>query len=113
MLLLGGGTNKELTFAAWAAAVVTSVDALILFAGTATDAIQTELARYPEFSRTHPVVVVRTMRAAMARVHRIARPGDVVLLSPGAASFGCFLHEFDRGDQFVRAVRALRSRSHV
>jgi len=30
-----------------------------------------------------------------------------VILSPGAASFGLFLHEFDRGDQFRSCVSAL------
>jgi len=29
------------------------------------------------------------------------------LLSPGAASFGLFVNEFDRGDAFARAVRKL------
>ena len=38
----------------------------------------------------------------LAKIH--AEPGDTVLLSPGCASFGVFLHEFDRGDQFVREV---------
>ncbi|MBI2483072.1 UDP-N-acetylmuramoyl-L-alanine--D-glutamate ligase [Candidatus Uhrbacteria bacterium] len=109
IILLGGGTNKGLTFDRWAEAAVRHVAMLVLFAGTATDLMQTELARYPEFLRTHRVVVVRTMRAAFAQVRRVVQPGDLVLLSPGAASFGCFLHEFDRGDQFIRAVRAQRS----
>jgi UDP-N-acetylmuramoylalanine--D-glutamate ligase len=30
-----------------------------------------------------------------------------VLLSPGFTSFGMFLNEFDRGDQFRALVRAL------
>jgi UDP-N-acetylmuramoylalanine--D-glutamate ligase len=36
-----------------------------------------------------------------------AQPGDVVLLSPGCASFGLFRDEFDRGEQFRIAVRAI------
>lgn len=38
----------------------------------------------------------------------IVASASVVLLSPGAASFGLFKHEFDRGEQFVEAVRKLR-----
>ena len=45
--------------------------------------------------------------AAIQRARELAAPGDVVLLSPGFTSFGMFLHEFDRGDQFRALVRAL------
>jgi UDP-N-acetylmuramoylalanine--D-glutamate ligase len=34
--------------------------------------------------------------------------GDVVLLSPGCASFGIFRNEFDRGDQFSALVKKRR-----
>lgn len=36
-----------------------------------------------------------------------AQPGDVVLLSPGCASFGLFKNYKDRGDKFKKAVQAL------
>jgi UDP-N-acetylmuramoylalanine--D-glutamate ligase len=38
---------------------------------------------------------------------RAARPGDVILLSPGCASFGLFRDEFDRGERFREAVAGL------
>ena len=37
----------------------------------------------------------------------VAKRGDTILLSPGAASFGIFKNEFDRGDQFVKLVKKL------
>ena len=44
---------------------------------------------------------------ALDEARAAAAPGDVVLLSPGFTSFGMFLNEFDRGDQFRALVRAL------
>jgi UDP-N-acetylmuramoylalanine--D-glutamate ligase len=38
-----------------------------------------------------------------------AQSGDVVLLSPGCASFGLFRDEFDRGNKFREAVANLSS----
>nr|MDQ6908689.1 UDP-N-acetylmuramoyl-L-alanine--D-glutamate ligase [Chloroflexota bacterium] len=51
---------------------------------------------------------VGNMDDAVARAVTLAVPGDTVLLSPGAASFGVFQNEFDRGDQFRVAVARLR-----
>ncbi|MEA2695292.1 MAG: UDP-N-acetylmuramoylalanine--D-glutamate ligase, partial [Acidobacteriota bacterium] len=45
--------------------------------------------------------------AAVSAAAAAAMPGDVVLLSPGCASFGLFRDEFDRGEQFRQVVRGL------
>ncbi len=49
-----------------------------------------------------------TMEEAVASAYRSAvSAGGAVLLSPGASSFECFLHETDRGNHFVNAVKTL------
>jgi UDP-N-acetylmuramoylalanine--D-glutamate ligase len=48
-----------------------------------------------------------TMKEAANIAFFWAKKGDEVLLSPGAASFNMFLNEFDRGNQFNKAVKKL------
>jgi UDP-N-acetylmuramoylalanine--D-glutamate ligase len=47
------------------------------------------------------------MKKAVASAAKIAQAGDIILLSPGCASFGLFRHEFERGDKFNQAVNSL------
>jgi UDP-N-acetylmuramoylalanine--D-glutamate ligase len=49
----------------------------------------------------------KDMKEIVAVAASVAKPGDVVLLSPAAASFDMFKSYADRGDQFVAAVNAL------
>jgi len=48
-----------------------------------------------------------TMEDALAHARDIARPGDVVLLSPACSSFDMYENYEERGDTFRRLVRRL------
>ena len=50
---------------------------------------------------------VTSAKDAVQQAHKIANPGDVVLLSPCCASFDLFKNYEDRGRQFKEAVRNL------
>ena len=54
-----------------------------------------------------PLTVSGTMDAAIAAARAAAQPGDVVLLSPAAASFDQFRDFEHRGDTFRDLVRSL------
>ncbi len=54
-----------------------------------------------------PVVKCETLATAISRARALARPGDVVLLSPACASYDQFDHFEHRGDSFKSLVRAL------
>ncbi len=56
-----------------------------------------------------PHVEAASPDEALALAYRAAQPGDVVLLSPGCASFDMFRHYADRGRAFRRAFRRLCS----
>lgn len=51
----------------------------------------------------------RNMEQIVGRAYKLAKPGDVVLLSPAAASFDMFKDYKDRGEQFRREVMLLNS----
>ncbi len=101
IVLIGGGTDKELDYSEYGQIVPDYVKDFILLAGTATDKIKATLPG------TASVSVVESMVAAITEAQAKAEVGDIILFSPGAASFGIFKNEYDRGDQFVAAVKAL------
>jgi len=54
--------------------------------------------------------IANSLADAVGRAHASARPGDVVLFSPGTSSFDMFRSYADRGDQFRALVQALPER---
>lgn len=103
IILIGGGADKELEYAEYAKVIKKSVKALALFRGLASNKIIEALGK-----TKFPVEVFDNMKAAMKFAAAEAKKGDVILLSPGAASFGVFKNEFDRGEQFVKEVKKLK-----
>jgi UDP-N-acetylmuramoylalanine--D-glutamate ligase len=100
--LLAGGADKKLDPTPLVEAG-TRAAAVYLFAGSATPEIEQAL-RQRGVSPNGPY---DSMTAAVTAASTAATAGDVVLLSPGCASFGLFSNEFDRGEQFRQVVRAL------
>lgn len=108
VILIAGGTDKCLKFDLLAEEILNRSKGLILLAGTATEKLIHALKeRLPAEEKNSPIRVVESMAKAVELASRGAHPGDVVLLSPGATSFGIFKNEFDRGEQFRKAVEAL------
>lgn len=103
LVLIAGGNDKNLEFGDMVKLINRTVKALVLIQGTATEKILTLLPR----KLGYPMVVVGSMREAVAYADGFAERGDTVLLSPGAASFGIFKNEYDRGDQFALLVKKL------
>ncbi len=110
MVLVAGGNTKNLPLENWPAAIVRNCRDVILLKGTGTEellpAIHQEAAK---LGASDPVRgVFDNLTTAMQTAVSLSRPGDILLFSPGFTSFGMFLHEFDRGDQFTAYVRSLK-----
>ena len=100
--LIAGGSDKGLSLDLFAN-ISDTVASLHLLAGSAAPQIVTTVrAAGGSFSGPHT-----SLSGAMDAARNAAKPADVVLLSPGCASFGMFRNEFDRGDQFRSLVRAM------
>ncbi len=97
VVLLAGGRNKGLDLRALAAAPE-HVRAVIAMGEAAPEVVAA-------FAGVRPVVTADGMDEAVAEARALARAGDVVLLSPGCASFDAYPGYAARGDDFARAVR--------
>ncbi|MGZ4710827.1 MAG: glutamate ligase domain-containing protein, partial [Acidimicrobiales bacterium] len=99
VVLIAGGHNKglDLSVLTGAADHLRAVVAI----GDAADELVTA------FHGVRPVQVARSMADAVRAARALAEPGDVVLLSPGCASFDWYSSYGERGDDFAAAVTAL------
>lgn len=100
VVLIAGGRSKGTEFDAMGDAIRERVKHLIAIGEAAG-----------EIRRVSSGVEAETagsMEEAVRRAREIAQSGDVVLLSPGCASFDMFLSAEDRGEKFAAAVAALR-----
>jgi UDP-N-acetylmuramoylalanine--D-glutamate ligase len=109
LVLVAGGNTKHLPLGEWPRLIVQRCRDVVLLKGTGTDellpALREEVARQgvPDPVRG----VYDNFTAAMDTAVSLTRAGDTLLFSPGCTSFGMFLNEFDRGNQFVAYVRGL------
>ena len=107
-VLILGGVGKGVDFDRMAEVVQRRARGVVLL-GQAAAEIERALQRAPAQHRERALRVehAASMRDAVARARAIAQEGDVVLLSPAAASFDMFKDMADRGEQFRTAVREL------
>jgi UDP-N-acetylmuramoylalanine--D-glutamate ligase len=109
IVLVAGGNTKHLPLERWPAMIVQRCRDVALLSGSGTDelvpAIEEEVQRQDAPNPLRGVFADPTEALNVAVA--LTRPGDILLFSPGFTSFGMFLNEFDRGDQFVRYVHDL------
>lgn len=104
IILIAGGSDKNLDFSSFAETILSKTKDVILFSGEGTEKI---LSVLKEQAPDRHIETVSSMSEAVEKASGKAASGDLVLLSPGAASFGLFRNEFDRGEQFRMCVGKL------
>jgi len=103
LILICGGSEKGSDFTQMGEVIskAKNIKAVILI-GLMTDRIQASI-KGKKILRG-----AKSMTEIMEQVKSVAKPGDVVVLSPAAASFDMFKNYKDRGNQFKAEVRKLQ-----
>jgi UDP-N-acetylmuramoylalanine--D-glutamate ligase len=96
IVLIAGGKSKGTEFSELGKVISSRTKAAVLIGEAAPD-----IAKHVKRSK---VVHAASMDEAVATARSLAAPGDVVLLSPGCASFDMFQSAEHRGEMFVTAV---------
>lgn len=108
IVLIAGGTDKNLDFTDLASEISKKTKSVVLLKGNATEKLLDKLRKIATTEFLNKIEIVSSMKDAISCANGLAEKGDVILLSPGAASFGLFANEFDRGEQFRAEVKKLR-----
>ena len=111
IVLLAGGQDKHLPWAEMAQLALSKTRGIVLFgqaAGIIEDALA-EAGRQGGLSNVEMPVIRRvvTLEEAVEETRRLARAGDIVLLSPGGTSYDAFRDFTVRGDRFKELIEAL------
>jgi len=100
IILIAGGRDKGSDFKSMNGLASQKVKSLILI-GEAAEKIGKSLSSVTDQQLTS------TMKDAVKTAERLSKAGDVVLLSPGCASFDMFINYEERGEVFTDVVNAL------
>ena len=100
IILIAGGKDKGFTFDPLRPLVKEKVRSTILI-GEMAESIRRS------WNGAAKSEIAHSLADSVDRAHAIAKPGEVVLFSPGTSSFDMFKSYADRGDQFRALVQAL------
>ena len=110
VILLCGGRDKHLPWEEAARAMLERCKAIILF-GEMGPLVAEHLTHQRGAGSGAPAqwVIVPDLRTAVRKAHRLAQPGEVVLLSPGGTSYDAFKDFAERGERFREWVNEILS----
>ena len=106
-LVICGGQDKHIPFDDLATGLCRMASSVVI-TGEARDQILNSLENCPLYDPEKlPVTVIPDYITAMREACRMAKAGDIVLLSPACTSFDAFKNFAERGDTFAQIVADL------
>lgn len=102
IILLAGGLDRGISFDELVPALQKNVKALITF-GETTD----KMIEAANKAGILEIIRAKDVEAAVPEAYAISEPGDVVLLSPAAASWDQYPNFEVRGDVYIEAIERL------
>ncbi|MDZ7815023.1 MAG: UDP-N-acetylmuramoyl-L-alanine--D-glutamate ligase [Planctomycetota bacterium] len=107
-ILIAGGYDKKLSFNQLAESVCTENVSAVILIGQTSDVLSESLEKaFDKHGTRVDVYKEKSLADAVERAGSIARWGELVLLSPGCASYGMFTNFEERGKLFKEYVGRL------
>ena len=104
VILIAGGYDKHIPFEVLGPEVTAHVKHLVLTGATAPK-IRASVEAAPDYAPGRPEIAeYGDFTQAVLAAHALARPGDVVILSPACASFDKFRNFMERGEAFKKII---------
>jgi UDP-N-acetylmuramoylalanine--D-glutamate ligase len=103
-VILAGGYDKGIDLSEFARHIATHASAVVLM-GQTSDSLAEKIAEFRSSQHTPDIRIASDFSNAFSQAVELVRPGGIVLLSPGCASYGWFRDFRDRGDQFTQLAR--------
>lgn len=103
VVILAGGYDKQVDLASMSSRIAERAKAAALL-GQTSQTLKDEIA---DRNAEIPIAMTRDFDSAFAWAFKQSSPGDVILLSPGCASYDWFKSFVDRGEKFCKLVEQL------
>ena len=107
IILIAGGYDKNLDYTPLAKPILDKVKTLILMGQTAGKIFESVKQEMEIQGKTVKIYMCNSLQETIDMARKSAKPGQVVLFSPGSASFDMFKNAYDRGNQFKKLVNEI------
>lgn len=111
IILMLGGSEKNHDYTAMGEALVDTTVKVVVGIGMTAPKMHDAIKKAAKAADKQAPIFIEggpTMKTMMAAARKFAKPGDVILLAPGAASFDRFKNYTDRGNLFREAAQTTK-----